>query len=230
MSKIDGHWYHPPGQQKWWEFVLKCPRLWDNFPAGEFTGGELWALQKSMKALPRYQQREDFTWAFCLRHQANGTLTTPGVLNQCSPPNQHREESNPKTDPWSTTKEWISLTSATLGTSVGSSRKTPQVIHTETFHNLLLVMQHSKTTVLLCGWHRFRITAGILPFQTLRSFGLGWRGMDRKLSCYLNEKLRIWISLSRMAMLMVEGDRERKIKESKRTPELRLPQGVRKQN
>lgn len=117
MSKIDGHWYHPPGQQKCWEFVLKCPRLWDNFPAGEFTGGELWALQKSMKALPRYQQREDFTWAFCLQHQAKGTLTTPGVLNQCSPPNQHREESNPKTDPWSTTKEWISLTSARLGTS-----------------------------------------------------------------------------------------------------------------
>lgn len=154
----------------------------------------------------------------------------PGVLNQCSTPNQHREESNPKIDPWSTTKEWLSLTSARLGTSIGSSRKTPQVTHTETFHSLILVMQYSKTTVLLCRWHRFKITAGILPLQTLQSFGLGWHGMDRKFSCYLNEKLSIWIFLSRMAMLMVEGDRERKIKESKRTPELRLPQGVRKHN
>lgn len=41
--------------------------------ASEFTGGGLLALQKSMKALPFYQQREDFTCALCLQHHTNST-------------------------------------------------------------------------------------------------------------------------------------------------------------
>lgn len=50
--------------------------------------------------------------------------------------------------------------------------------------------------------------------------------MDRKFSRYLNQKLRIWISISMLATLMVietVGERERerkkkKVNESKRTP------------
>lgn len=56
-----------------------------------------------------------------------------------------------------------------------------------------------------------------------------WPGVtwDEEKILLSTSKLSIWISLSIMVMLMVEGDTERRIKEIKRTPELWLTQGVR---
>lgn len=122
-SKIVGHWYHPLGQQMWWEFVF-----W-NVPDFEIT----FQLASSLVGNSGLCRNP---WKLCHviskgRFHLGSLPPVPGkqhgimprVLNQSSTPNQHREESNPKTDPWSTTKEWLSLTLPTLGTSTGSSRK-----------------------------------------------------------------------------------------------------------
>lgn len=145
VSKTDGHWHHPLGHKCGENLFWNVPDFEITFQLASSPVGNSGLCRNPWKLCPGISKGGFHP---CSLPPAPGKqhVTMPGVLNQSSTPNQHREESNPKTDPWSTTKEWLSLMLARLETSIGSPRKTPQVTHIETLHNLLLVMQYSKTT------------------------------------------------------------------------------------